>query len=354
MSIFYRNTIVAVFWGLITFLVIQSHTSQMFLAMLFTVAVLHLSEFIAEKYLTKDKSKKIISLILSASILSSVGYSLYLAFVFMGQDIGHLIEASQPAIKEALGEFGLEKNFQTISDLYTILIVFLKANIGFITFSAGLLLKVIIGIILGVVVHMSHIDQQNTSNAWGSIVHTINSQCKVIYTSFRDIMSIQILISLMNTTIIAAMALGLTYVIYGQVLPYWYVIIPLTAILSLIPVVGNIMINIILILATVQVSPTYVLVGLGLFLAIHKLELIVVGNKMNEKVNVPFIIVLFSMILGELLFHSMSGMMLGLIIMISLSKLLREINVVGESKVQTISKKAHLENSLFKIAPFKR
>lgn len=327
MSIFKINSIIAVFWILFTFLLIQSNTTQMLLSLLFTVVVLHFSEDFFAKFIQNKKLLKIASLILSASIFAFVSIALYFSFKFMGEDLAELIQSSQPLIMETMKDFGLNNNAQTIADLYVIIIDFLKANIGFITFSAILLLKVVLGIILGIVVHFSNIEDQDTDNAWGSVIHKINEQCKIIYKSFRDIMSIQILISLMNTTIISAMALGLTYLWAGEFLPYWYVIIPLTAILSLIPVVGNLMINIILILATIQVSPAFVLVGLGLFLIIHKLELIVIGNKMNEKVGVPFIVVLFSMILGELLFHSMSGMMIGMVIMVSLSKILRSIDV---------------------------
>lgn len=332
MSIFYRNTIVAIFWALLTFLLIQSNTTQMLLSLLFTVVVLHFSENVSARFVNNKKLRKTTSLLMSATIFVAVSTALYFSFKLMGKDLAGLIEASQPLIMETMKDLGLNSNAQTVADLYVIIVDFLKANIGFITFSAGLLLKVTLGIILGIVVHFSHIEEQDVENAWGSVIHKINEQCKTIYNSFRDIMSIQILIAMMNTAIISAMALGLTYVWAGEFLPYWYVIIPLTAILSLIPVVGNLMINIILILATIQISPAFVLVGLGLFLVIHKLELIVIGNKMNEKVGVPFIVVLFSMILGELLFHSMSGMMIGMVIMVSLSKMMREVNVVQSIK----------------------
>lgn len=332
MSIFWRNSIVAIFWGLITFLIIRSNTSQMFLSLLFTVVVLHFWEDIVEKYFKRENIKKGYAFILSLISIGLIFYALYSSFKMMGQDLGKLIETSQPLILDAMSKFGLEQNIKTVTDFYQIIVDFMKANVGFITFSATLIIKVIIGIILGIVVHFSMIEIQDTRTVWGSSVNIINEQCQIIYKSFRDVMSIQILISLMNTTIISILALGITYIFYGEFLPYWYVIIPLTAILSLVPVVGNILINIVLVLSTIQISTVFVLVGLGLFLIIHKLELIVIGNKMNEKVNVPFIIILFSMVLGELLFHSMSGMMLGMIIMISLSKILKEIKIIEKSE----------------------
>ena len=40
---------------------------------------------------------------------------------------------------------------------------------------------------------------------------------------------------------------------------------------------------------------------------------------MNEKVNVPFSFIIISMALGEMLFHSMSGMLLGMVILLTFS-----------------------------------
>lgn len=329
MTLFYRNVSLGLAWIIFFSLMIASHTSQMFLAMLFTVFVLHFSENLTGKYITRNKSQKFIALILSALIISLISFALYKSVMFMWGDLNELIQKSQPLIIESLHKLGLEKNVQTISELYNIVVEFIKVNVGVITFSAGLLLKVFIGILLGIVVHFSIIEEANDSNAWGNIMNKMLAQANVMYNSFRDIMGIQVVISLMNTTIISVMALGLTYFIYGQFLPYWYVIIPLTAILSLVPVVGNLMVNIILVLSTVQISPTYVLVGVGLFLVIHKLELIVIGKKMKEKVNIPFILILLSMLLGEMLFHSMSGMILGMVLMVTISTLLKDMEMIN-------------------------
>lgn len=83
--------------------------------------------------------------------------------------------------------------------------------------------------------------------------------------------------------------------------------------------------SIILMMSTVQISLTYVGVGIGMFLIIHKLELLVIGNKMKEKMNLPFIFILISMILGEFLFHSMSGMILGMVLVSTLSMIMKNI-----------------------------
>lgn len=328
MTLFYRNTIVGLIWLVLLGLIIQSHASQMLLAMLFTVFVLHFSEDVTSKYFDKPNIKKYLALLLSSAIITIISYAIYKSLQFMWGDLNQLIVQSQPMILEALHKYGLEQNVQTISEIYTILIDFVKTNVGIVTFSAGLLLKVFIGVLLGIVIHFSHMEFDETKNAWDSILGKIVNQSSTMYKSFRDIMGIQVIIALMNTTIVSIMALGLTQIWAGQFLPYWYVIIPLTAILSLVPVVGNLMINLILILSTIQISPAYVLVGVGMFLFIHKLELIVIGKKMKEKVDIPFLLILLSMLLGEWLFHSMSGMILGMVMLVTFSKLSKEMKVI--------------------------
>lgn len=331
-----KNIIVGLIFLVIAFLIITTKTSQMFLAMLFSLFVLNFSEKISGNFI--DSSKKMLqkfsSFLISAFILFGLGWALYQSFKYMALDLNQLIQVSQPKIIEFLNKLGL-KDIESVSQFYNIIIDFVKGNVGFIASGAGLIIKVIIGLLFGLVFHFSVIHVASSDTVKGAVINDLTYYSDKIFNSFKNIMEIQVLVSMMNTIIISVMALGVTYIwtmLDGspepKFLPYWYVIIPLTAILSLIPVVGNILINLILIMATIQISPEFVLVGLGLFLVIHKLELILVGKKMKEKVDMPFPLILISMLLGEFLFHSMSGMLLGMVIILTISNILSEMKYI--------------------------
>jgi len=331
MSLFYRNLIIGSIWGLILWLIIKSNSSQLFLSMLFTVFILYFSEKVFSSI--KETSillKKYVSLFVSTIVLIIISFFLFKSLQFMWSDLNKLIELSQPIILSSLGDYGLEKNIRTIEDIYEVIITFLKSHLSFITFSTGLFIKIIIGIVIGVIIYFSETKIDKIDNVWDYISSKIIEQSKDIYNSFKDIIEIQLQISIMNTLMVSFMAFAITYMFFGQFLPYWYVIVPLTAILSLIPIVGNIMINLILILSTIQLSLSYVFVGIGIFLIIHKLELIVIGKKMKKKVDIPFLLILLSMLIGEMLFHSMSGMILGMVMLVTLSKILKKIKIKGD------------------------
>lgn len=327
-----KNIIVGVIWLMISFLIITTQTSQMFLAMLFSLFVLHFSEDLTDKYIINhNKWKKILSVILSATILISVITGIYFSFKLMTDDLNNLIQISQPKIISLAQKYNYDIN--SMKEIYDLIYGFIKEHLNFVTGGVALLLKVSIGIIFGLIFHFSKIDNKKNDNLEGKIINDLLYYSDKMFISFKNIMGIQIIIALMNTTIISFLALGLTYFwtyfstdgTNAVFLPYWYIIIPLTFVLSLVPVVGNIIINLILIMATIQISPSFVIFGLLVFVVIHKLELIVIGKKMNEKVNVPFSFIIVSMALGEMLFHSMSGMLLGMVILLTISLITKDI-----------------------------
>lgn len=328
MTKFYANVIVSFIWFVLFSLVIMNNMGGMIVSMLFIIFILSISENFSNLFIKGIKLKKIFSLILSIIIVSLVSYSLFKSIQFMWIDFNAMINQSEVLIIEKLRALGLSESITTIKDAYVIIFDYLKSNLSVIAFSAGLLLKVILGAILGILFHFSSFNYKENNNAWEHVMFKIANHCSTLNSSFRDIMSIQVKIALMNTTIVAFLALAITYVFYGQFLPYWYVIIPLAAILSLIPVAGNVALNLIVFLATIQLSVEFSIAGFLIFLLMHKLEFFVIGNQMEQKIGIVLVIVLLSMLIGEALFHSMSGVFLGLIILVTISRLLKQTKII--------------------------
>lgn len=327
-----KNIIVRFIWIIIRFLIISTQTSQMFLAMLFSLFVLNFSEEITNKFLPNHTNfKKTLSVVLSVTILTIVITSIYFRFKLMADDLNNLISISQPKIIALAKKYNYDIN--SMNEIYRLFYDFIKQHLNFLTGGLGLIFKVTIGIIFGVIFHFSKINNKKNDNLEGKIINDLIYYSEKIFISFKNIMGIQIIIAFMNTIIITFLSLRVTYIwtyitsdgLEPTFLPYFYIIIPLTFILSLVPVVGNIIINIILTMATIQISPSFVVVGVLMFVLIHKLELIVIGKKMNEKVDLPFSFIIISMALGEMLFHSMSGMLLGMVILLTVSLITRDI-----------------------------
>lgn len=327
MSFFYRNLIVGFFWVVLFYVIVVSQASQMLLTMFFTVFLLFFSERLISDRLPSHM-KKNISLIISLLLLVLLSWGLYASLNLMISDFNNLINSSQEKIVSLFNEFGMKVS--TIKEIESHLFEFIKNNSGFLVITGSMIVKVTIGVILGIILFFSPIVEFK-NNAWGSILKTVVDQSRAAFNSFKNIMEIQILISMMNTFIISLFSLVFTKIIFGVFLPYWYVIIIFTAILSMVPVVGNVMINFILLFATIQLDPYYSLVGIGLFLIIHKLELLVIGKKIDEKVHIPFIVILFSMVIGEMVFESLSGMILGMVLILTFATLLMKTKIKESS-----------------------
>lgn len=319
-----KNIIVSSIWLLLFLVTIITQTSQMVLSLLFTLFVLTFSEEFVSKFIKNKKINKIVSSIFSITIITFVIVSLYYAIVFMSKDLVNLANDSQNNIIEKLSFLGINN----IDELYKKFIDYINNNLVIVSGSAIVLFKVLIGFILGFVFHFSTIEHKQEETLEAAIINDLTKYGNKIFIAFRNIIEIQIIVAILNTCIISILSLG--FYLSGETLPFWYIIIPMTTILSLIPVVGNLLINLMLVLCTIQISLTYVLIGVGSFLIAHKLELIVIGQKIKQKIDISFILVLLSMLLGELLFHSMSGMLLGMVIMLSLSLIAREIKYINK------------------------
>lgn len=319
-----KNIIVASIWILLFVVVILTQTSQMVLSLLFTLFVLTFSEEIVSKYINNKVLQKISSSLLSITTILIVIVSLYYAITYMAKDLVDVANNSQDNIIKKLSFLGVNN----LDQLYKKFIDYINNNLVVVSGSAIILFKVIIGFILGFVFHFSTIDHKYDQTLEAAIINDLRKYGNKIFISFRNIIEIQVIVSLLNTIILSILALG--FYLSGEILPFWYIIIPLASILSLIPVVGNVLINLMLALCTIQISFVYLIIGISSFLIAHKLELILIGKKIKEKIDISFVLVLLSMLLGELLFHSMSGMLLGMVIVLSLLLIAREIKYPDE------------------------
>ena len=321
-----KNVIVLSIWIFLFGLLVITKSSQMVLALLFTLFVLTFSENFIKKFSKNKKINKYISTFTSIIILTLVIIGLYFSISFMSKDLLVLIKDSQTHLIANLNFIGINN----INDLSEKLIDYINSNLQILSNGLIVVLKILIGIIFGFVFYFSSLRFKAEGTLESAIINDLRKYGQKIFIAFKNIIEVQIIVATLNTLIISILALG--FYLYGEILPFWYIIIPITFILSLIPVIGNIMINVVLLLSTIQISLIAAIVGISIFLFAHKLELIVIGKKIKEKIDVSFILVLISMLIGELLFNSMAGMLLGMVIMLSLCLITREIKYIKEDK----------------------
>lgn len=324
-----KNIIVLSIWIFLFGLLVFTKSSQMLLALLFTLFVLTFSENFIKKYLSKNnKLNKYISTVISVFILVLIVFGLYFAISFMSKDLLVLIKESQNHLHTNLGFLGIHN----LDDIIEKLNNFVKENMQILSNSLVTILKIFIGFILGFVFYFSSLKFKSENTLEAAIINDLRRYGQKIFSAFKNIIEVQIVVAILNTLVISI--LSFCFYLYGETLPFWYIIIPTTFVLSLIPVIGNLLINLFLLLSTIQISLIAAIIGISIFLVAHKLELIIIGKKIKEKINVSFILVLMSMLIGELLFNSMAGMLLGMVFMLAICLITRDIEykVIKEIK----------------------
>src|SRR5438477_10929638 len=110
--------------------------------------------------------------------------------------------------------------------------------------------------------------------------------------SFATVMGAQITISLINTTLTAIFVLAVQ-------LPYGLLVIPITFLCGLVPIVGNLVSNGVIVFLALTVSLKLAIGALVFLVALHKLEYFLNSKIIGERIRNPVWLTLIALIIGE-------------------------------------------------------
>ena len=144
-------------------------------------------------------------------------------------------------------------------------------------------------------------------NLYNRACSAIASRFAVLYRSFVTVMGAQVIISAINTVLTSVFVL----VVH---LPYAVVIIGATFLCGLLPVVGNLISNIIIVGVGFTVSPKIALVALIFLVLIHKLEYFLNSKIVGWRIHNPLWLTLLALVLGERLL-GIPGMILAPVVL---------------------------------------
>lgn len=131
----------------------------------------------------------------------------------------------------------------------------------------------------------------------------VAARFQTFYESFKMVMGAQILISAVNTVLT-----GIFVVAVG--LPYAVVVIGVTFLCGLVPIVGNLVSNSIVVSIGFTVSPNMAFGALVFLVVIHKLEYLLNSKIVGWRIRNPFWLTLLALIVGERTL-GIPGMILG-------------------------------------------
>jgi predicted PurR-regulated permease PerM len=142
---------------------------------------------------------------------------------------------------------------------------------------------VIAGMIIGGMVAAS---RDKPRRELGPLAEALDVRTGVLSLAFRRIVFSQIRISALNT-FLTAVYLAVLLPLFGVDLPFLKTVIAVTFLVGLLPVIGNLISNTVIVLVSFSVSPLVAVASLAYLVIIHKLEYFVnariIGTRINAK-----------------------------------------------------------------------
>ena len=226
--------------------------------------------------------------------------------------------------------------FTDFESLKTLLINSLKEEAHYLSNVARMagntgtaLLFILIGIVAAVSLFFnSQIDLYRRShptknNLYSVLSKQVAQRFRDFYRSFATVMGAQITISLINT------ALTALFVVIIR-LPYVPLVIAVTFLCGLLPIVGNLISNVIIVGLAFTVSLKAALIALGFLVAIHKLEYFLNSKIIGDRIRNPIWLTLLGLIIGERLM-GIPGMVLAPVVLNYLRLELSKVEVQSAS-----------------------
>jgi predicted PurR-regulated permease PerM len=246
------------------------------------------------------------SRILGAAIyiitVAAIGYGLFFFSSRAYKTLPEIAEKTIPAVVGFAEKKDIELPFTDYASLKTLAIKKVRekvANIGHYAQEAFFQLALlIIGLIVALSLFLNtRWNSENDPNAirdsvYATVVSELILRFETFYLSFAKVMGAQIIISGINTVLTAIFLLWNGF-------PYTLVLIVLTFLCGLIPIIGNVLCNTLIVCVGFTISPNMALASLIFLIVIHKLEYFLNSKNIGDRIKNPMWLTLVGIVLGE-------------------------------------------------------
>jgi predicted PurR-regulated permease PerM len=228
-----------------------------------------------------------------------------------------IAETTIPAVVEYAEKQGVELPFTDYASLKTVAINEVKedvANVGrHVRAAAFQIVLLLIGLVVAMGLFLNATwgteNDPNTSrdSLYATVVRELDVRARTFYRSFSRVIGAQIVISLINTALTAVFLIWNGY-------PYKTVLVAFTFLCGLLPIIGNIISNTLIVGVSFTLSPNMALVALIFLIAIHKLEYLLNSKIIGDRIRNPMWLTLIGLVLGEKLM-GIPGMILAPVVL---------------------------------------
>jgi predicted PurR-regulated permease PerM len=162
----------------------------------------------------------------------------------------------------------------------------------------GLLTKrffhILAGIIIAILCFFSETEPPRGSTFYDAMRRELHDRLRTFMLSFDLIFGAQIMISVINTAMTAAFlsAMGI---------PFMAFLVPATFVLGLLPVVGNVLSNTLIVSTALILSPKLALIALVFLIVMHKVQFFLILHVVGDSLKSPMWLILLGIVVGELM-----------------------------------------------------
>jgi len=170
------------------------------------------------------------------------------------------------------------------------------------------------------------------NNLYSICCDQVSRRFRDFYRSFATVMGAQITISLINT------ALTAIFLLAAQ-MPHAPLLIAVTFLCGLVPIVGNLVSNTIIVFIALTVSLKLAISALVFLIVIHKLEYLLNSKIIGDRIRNPVWLTLIALILGERLM-GIPGLILAPVVLnyLRVEMLTVEVPAAREEQVEALSR----------------
>ncbi len=293
-------------------LVLQLHLLPALLAGLLVHELVHLIAPVLQRRISSARGKLIAVALLAAIVVGASAVAVFGMLAFFRSDAGSLaslfgkmaqiIDGARASLSPWLLEYLPAAGESAGGELHTATVDWLRqhaAELGAIGKEAGLALAhILVGMIIGAMVATR---EAVAADALGPLAAALAERAQRIADAFRRIVFAQVRISLLNTAF-TALYLAVALPLFGVQLPLTKTLIAVTLVAGMLPVIGNLISNAVIVVVSLAHSPQAAVASLAFLVVVHKFEYFLNARIVGSQIKASAWELLTAMLLMEAVF----------------------------------------------------
>lgn len=207
-----------------------------------------------------------------------------------------IMESALPQMINLAQKYGLELPFANFQDFRELVNSKILGNAMRITWASTLLtlevFNIIIGIVAAVLFFVGGATPRYEANLFDAVRKETNTRIRKFMYSFEKVFGAQVVISGINTVLTALF-------LYFIAMPHLAFLTTMTFIIGIMPVIGNIITNTVIVITALGLSLNKALLALLFLILIHKLEYFLNSKIMGSSINLPMWQMLVAILIGN-------------------------------------------------------